>query len=45
MVKAGRYWLISRHFISEEKANEAYDKAAFHMSTLNMYAASLMKKH
>lgn len=45
MAKAGKYWLICESYLTEDAANEAYNKAVFHMSTLNKYAASLMKKY
>ena len=45
MARDGKFWLICENYITEEIANEAYDKAGKSMSTLNMYAASLMKKY
>jgi selenide, water dikinase len=43
--KAGKLWVICQQYISEEEADAAYAKAARFMSTLNKYAASLMKKY
>ena len=45
LARDGKFWLICELYISEEEANEAYDKAVKSMATLNMYAASLMKKY
>ena len=45
LVKKGKFWFICQLYMTEAQLNEAYQKAVSSMSTLNMYAASLMKKY
>lgn len=45
MVKEDPIWKKSQRFMNKLVADYSYDQATYHMSTLNMYAASLMKKY
>jgi len=45
MVKGDPMWGVCGRYMNGFVADYAYERALEHMSTLNMYAASLMKKY